>query len=238
MLEGSRQKTARYSVPLYEKPSDLVVSNGATYRKQGRELTPYDDRSQIVAGSLAHRAKVLVWVSDPIDAFFLGIQGSGRVRLTGGQEMRVGYAAQNGRGYVAIGKVLADRGDIERPVTMEKIRLWLAAHPAQAQQVMNENPSYVFFRELKGEGPLGAQGVALTPMRSLAVDTSYIPLGIPLWLQTSSQARLVVAQDKGGAIKGGVRGDLFWGHGPAAEQGAGEMQDSGTYFLLMPKETD
>jgi membrane-bound lytic murein transglycosylase A len=121
---------------------------------------------------------------------------------------------------------------------MEKIRNWLAAHPARAQKIMNENPSYVFFREIKGEGPVGAQGVALTPLRSLAVDPSFVPLGTMLWLATEKQNRLVVAQDTGGAIKGAVRGDLFWGHGSEAARCAGEMQEQGTYYLLFPKKAE
>jgi membrane-bound lytic murein transglycosylase A len=159
-----------------------------------------------------------VFVDDPVDAFFLEVQGSGRVEIADGSVMRVGYDAQNGHGYTPIGRVLAERGEIERPVTMQKIRAWLAAHPAQAQDIMNENPSVVFFRKLEQAGPVGAQGVVLTPLRSLAVDPRYVPLGVPLWLATEKHHRLVVAQDTGGAIKGPVRGDLFWGlgRGPSA----------------------
>lgn len=248
-LEGARRKGGAYQTPLYAKPKDMIIADLGVFkpalkgqriagRVEKQKLVPYDKRASIAKGSLKGRAKPLVWVKDPVDAFFLEIQGSGRVRMTGGHEMRVGYAAQNGHEYVPIGRLLADRGEIERPVTMEKIRTWLAANPARAQKIMNENPSYVFFREIKGEGPVGAQGVALTPLRSLAVDPAFVPLGSMLWLETEKHNRLVVAQDTGGAIKGAVRGDLFWGHGEEAARGAGEMQEQGSYYLLLPKKAE
>jgi membrane-bound lytic murein transglycosylase A len=156
-----------------------------------------------------------------------------------GSTMRVGYRAQNGKPYVAIGRVLADEGWLERPVTMAKIRAWLKAHPEQAQSTMNRNPSVVFFRKLATDGPVGAQGVVLTPGRSLAIDPAFVPLGVPLWLDLDSDGvapppRLVVAQDTGGAIKGPVRGDFFWGNGAVAEAGAGAMQSRGSYYVLLP----
>jgi len=206
----------------------------------GSKLVPVDDRATIAKGSLSGRAQVLVWLDDPIGAFFLEVQGSGRVRLTDGSILPVGYDGANGRAYVAIGKALADRGDLQRPVTMPAIRSWLSAHPAQTQQAMNINPSYVFFRRLPNDNVLGAQGVALTPTRSLAVDPAYVPLGVPVWLDSvdsrgATLRRLLIAQDTGGAIKGAVRGDFFWGAGDEAATQAGAMQSRGRYFLLLPK---
>ena len=157
--------------------------------------------------------------------------------------MRLGYAGQNGHPYVAIGRELIARGALTREnVSMQSIRAWLAANPGEAAALMNANPSYVFFRELPGDGPLGAQGAALTPLRSLAVDRRFVPLGTPVWLDAQHPdagaerlRRLVVAQDVGGAIRGPVRGDLFWGHGDAAADRAGRMKSNGQYYLLLPK---
>jgi membrane-bound lytic murein transglycosylase A len=159
-----------------------------------------------------------------------------------GTVVRVGFDGQNGHPYVPIGRLLAERGALVRDeVTMQSIRAWLAAHPAETPALLAENPSYVFFRELQGDGPLGAQGVALTPGRSLAVDRSFIPLGTPVWLAAGGAPlpdgrieRLLVAQDTGGAIRGPVRGDVFWGHGAEAERIAGMMKARGAYYLLLP----
>lgn len=248
-LKGALKKGGVYQTPLWGRPKDMIIAELGIFKPAlkgqriagkvtGQKLVPYDKRADIAKGSLKGRAKPVAWVNSPVDAFFLEIQGSGRVSLPDGGQMCIGYAAQNGHEYVAIGRVLADRGLIERPVTMDKIREWLAANPKRAQKIMNENPSYVFFRKIEGEGPIGAQGVALTPMRSLAVDPSFVPLGVPLWLETEKHNKLVVAQDTGGAIKGAVRGDLFWGHGDQAQGGAGEMQERGTYYLLLPKNVE
>ncbi len=251
-LRGSLHKTKRYRIPLHEHPRDLVTVDLGQFKTEWKgkhiagkvtktRLVPYDDRASIDKNSLQSRARVLVWVDDPVDAFFLEIQGSGRVRLPDGRILRVGYDGTNGRNYVAIGRVLADLNAVERPVTMQKIREWLAAHPDRAQETMNTNPSYVFFKELKGDGPVGAEAVALTPLRSLAVDPAFVGLGTPLWLDTNDAngdaiRRLMVAQDTGGAIKGAVRGDVFWGAGKQAEAEAGAMQSKGRYYLLLPKE--
>jgi membrane-bound lytic murein transglycosylase A len=155
----------------------------------------------------------------------------------------LGYDGQNGYPYVPIGRLLLERGELSRDaVSMQAIRAWLGAHPDAAAPLMAENPSYVFFRELKGEGPLGAEGVALTPGRSLAVDRAFMPLGVPIWLDLEDAPspnghlrRLVLAQDTGGAIRGPVRGDLFWGDGAEAASRAGMMKDRGTYYLLLPR---
>ncbi|HEX6977888.1 MAG TPA: MltA domain-containing protein, partial [Alphaproteobacteria bacterium] len=198
---------------------------------------------EIDEGALEGRNLELVWVADPIDAFFLHIQGSGRVRLADGSTIRVGYAAQNGHPYLAIGRPLIDRGAIPKDkVSMQSIRAWLAANPDEAERIMWLNASYVFFRELEGEGPLGAQGVPLTPGRSLAVDRRHIPLGAPIWLDTTLPTegtppfrRLMVAQDTGGAIRGPLRGDVFWGHGSDAAERAGRMRSTGRMWILLPR---
>lgn len=253
-LQGSRTPGPGFAVPIYKRPPELVTVELGDFRadwkgqriggevKDGR-LVPYPDRAQVQAGALKGRNLELLWAADPIDVFFLEIQGSGRVVLPDGQVVRVGYAAQNGRPYVAIGRDLADRNAIPRDkVSMQTIRAWLASHPAEAPEVMAKNPSVVFFRELQGEGPLGAQGVALTPGRSLAVDPNFLPLGAPVWLDLDEPKesggvlrRLVIAQDTGGAIRGPIRGDLFWGAGQEATERAGEMKQPGRLHLLLPK---
>jgi len=251
-INGDWQQGGKYQTALWARPDDLITVDLGDFKSglkgqkiagkiEGRKLRPYDSRASIMAGSLLHHAQPLLWTDDAIAAFFLEIQGSGRVRLTDGSTVRVGYEAQNGHTYIAIGRVLADEGQIEKPVTMAKIREWLRNNPGRAQEMMNRNPSVVFFRLIDGEGPVGAQGVVLTPRRSMAVDPSFVPLGVPLWLDvqenggTPSLQRLVVAQDTGGAIKGGVRGDFFWGAGAEAEELAGAMQSRGTYYVLLPK---
>jgi membrane-bound lytic murein transglycosylase A len=162
------------------------------------------------------------------------------VRMTDGATLRIGFDGTNGHAYVAIGRALAARDEIQRPVTMQVIRNWLKAHPGRADEIMNLNPSYVFFRVVDGDGPIGAEGVALTPQRSLAVDSAFVQLGSPLWLDTKDGdgnllQRLMIAQDTGGAIKGAVRGDFFWGFGDDAANKAGAMQSLGRYYLLLPE---
>jgi membrane-bound lytic murein transglycosylase A len=259
LLLGSRTYGGRYRVPLRRLPADLVrVDLGrfnpdlAGYAIQGRivdgQFIPYHSRAEIENGALAGRDGALLWVDDPIDKFFLQIQGSGQVRLDDGALVRVGYAGQNGHPYRAIGRDLIEIGAIEREqMSMQSIRAWLVAHPAEADMIMARNRSYVFFQEQTGlgpdDGPLGAQNVPLTEGRSLAVDLRYIPLGAPVWLETTAPwpegdaplRRLMVAQDTGGAIKGVVRGDVFWGAGPRAEAVAGRMRSQGRYFLLLPR---
>ena len=253
---GSLNPTRTDSTPLLGRPADLVEADLGAFdqtlaghkiigRVQGEALVPYYDRAQIEDGALAGRGLELAWVADPIDAFFLEIQGSGRVRLRDGRVIRVSYAGENGRPYVAIGRVLIDRGEIPREqVSLQSIRAWLVAHPTQAREVMDQNPSYVFFRELLAmnadRGPPGSLGAPLTPRRSLAVDPRYIPLGAPVWIDTSDPLdgapvqRLMLAQDTGGAIKGPVRGDVFWGWGSDAEVRAGTMKSPGKAYLLLP----
>jgi membrane-bound lytic murein transglycosylase A len=254
-LRGSRRREGPFTTPLLRRPPDLVMVELGLFRPAWRgeriagrvesgQLKPYASRAEIERGALAQRNLELLWVDDPVDAFFVQIQGSGRVRLPDGGTVRIGYDGQNGQAYVPIGRLLAERGELPRDaVSMQTIRGWLAAHPDAAAALMNENPSYVFFREMQGEGPVGAQGVVLTAGRSLAVDRAFLPLGAPLWLDLEDAAegngrlrRLVVAQDTGGAIRGPVRGDLFWGFGPQAAERAGMMKDRGNYYLLLPRD--
>jgi membrane-bound lytic murein transglycosylase A len=229
-LNGSRRRHGRYQTPIYRRPPDL--GSGPRY-----------SRAAIEDGALAGRGLELFWVDDPIDAFFLQIQGSGRVRLENGREIRVGYDGQNGLPYVPVGRLLIERGQIPRDkLTMTSIRAWMREHPEAGAALRREDRSFVFFREIKGDGPIGAERVVLTAARSLAVDRRYIPLGVPIWLDAderflanNSVRRLVVAQDTGGAIKGPVRGDLFWGAGSAAGARAGEMDARGRDYLLLPR---
>jgi len=253
-LNGSTTRSARYSVPLHRLPSDLVQVDLGEFRdtlkgeriagrvENGR-LRPYSQRAEIARGALDGKDLELLWVDDPVDSFFLEIQGSGRVRLEDGRLLRVGFAGQNGWRYVAIGRVLLDEGSLSRDdVSMQSIRAWLAANPQRAREILDRNPSYVFFRLLEGDGPIGAQGVALTPNRSLAVDRTEVTLGTPVFIDLQHPdspggilRRLVVAQDTGGAIRGAGRGDLFLGPGRDAGEIAGRMKARGTMYLLMPK---
>ncbi len=253
-LHGSRTREGPYQTAIYARPTDMVTADLGEFREEwkgktlvGRvvdgRLRPFPSRSDIEAGALKDENLEILWVDSAIDAFFLHIQGSGRVTMNEGGSVRLGYAAQNGHSYVAIGRELIERGAISRDeMSMQAIRSWLSANPQEAPKLMASNPSFIFFRELTGPGPIGAQGVPLTPGRSLAVDRKFIPLGIPVWLDTTEPLspdtplrRLVVAQDTGGAIKGPVRGDLFWGFGEEAASKAGQMKQTGRYYLLLPK---
>ena len=256
-VRGAREEGGAYQTGLLAKPSDLISADLGAFsddlkgkrisgRVQDHTLVPYWSRADIVSGAIRKQRLEFLWLDDPIDAFFLEIQGSGRVKLPDGRVVRVTYAGQNGRPYVPIGRVLMDRGEIPREqVSLQSIRAWLTDHPAEAQAVMNQNPSYVFFRELTGtradQGPPGAMGASLTPGRSAAVDRSYIPMGAPLFLDTtdpldgSAWQHLLIAQDTGGAIKGPVRADIFFGWGADAEARAGKMRGQGRAFILLPK---
>jgi membrane-bound lytic murein transglycosylase A len=231
-LQGSRTRRPGYDVPLYAPP---------------RDLRPTDDRAAIDRGALQGRAQVLAWLADPVDVFFLHVQGSGRIALDDGTVLRATYAGDNGKTYVAIGRVLVDRGAIPRDqVSMQSIRAWLAANPREAPAVLQANPRYIFFRTASaGEGgPPGAQGVPLTPGRSLAADRTLYAYGVPVWLDASYPAaaggdrplqRLMVIQDTGSAITGRLRGDVFWGAGDEAAAIAGRMQHQGRLWLLLPR---
>ncbi len=252
-LKAAASPRAPGATPLYRVPDDLVIVDLALFRadlageklvgrvEDGR-LVPYLTRKEIDAGALAERGLELLWAADPVDAFFLHVQGSGRVVFPDGSVKRVGYAGSNGHSFYAIGRALIDEGVIDRKsASMQKIRDWLRANPQKAAEVMQRNARYIFFREIDGEGPIGAQGVPLTPGRSLAVDSALLPLGVPLWLDTTWPAtdkplrRLMVAQDVGSAIKGAVRGDFYWGSGEDALAQAGRMKQTGRYYLVLPR---
>jgi membrane-bound lytic murein transglycosylase A len=245
-LKGSRTRHDRYQTPLRKRPDDLVMVDLGEFRPglkgqriAGRviagNLKPYEDHHTINQGKLPNDDTLpLVWVDDPVKAFFLQIQGSGRIILDDGTVMRVGYAGQNGYPYYAVGRELVKRGALSKDnVTMQSIEAWLDAHPDQAREIMETNQSYVFFKELNGEGPLGAENIPLTPERSLAVDHDRVPYGVPIWLSATNH--LMVAQDTGGAIRGPVRGDIFYGYGERAEELAGPMKQPGQWWLLLPR---
>jgi len=260
-LKGSRTKHGPYQTPLYGIPGDLVNVDLGLFRDTLRgqrivgqitngRLIPYPARADIEGSGLS-QAKPLLYVDDAVDAFFLQIQGSGRVVLDDGSVVRAAYAAQNGRAYTAIGAVLIQRGELKREeVSMQSIRAWLTAHPEEAPQIMNANASYVFFTEQALGDPVlgaaGAQGVPLTPEASLAVDLSLHALGVPVWLETATPnpdatmsertfERLLIMQDTGGAIRGPVRGDVYWGYSADAASIAGRMRSQGTMTVFLPK---
>ncbi len=257
LLHGSLKKSTRYPVPIYGLPADLVkvdlnVFNTELPNKvivgqlKDHVLVPYPDRAAITQGALGKSAPVLVWGDSVVDVFFAEIQGSALVELPNHHQLVLGYASGNGRAYTAIGKILIARGEIDKKnISMQTIRLWLSEHPEQVTDLLNQNASYVFFT-LKTEGPFGTEQIPLTPQRSLAVDPHYIPLGAPVWLQTKVPAqdvevkfipyhRLFIAQDTGGAIKGMIRGDIYWGAGEAAAFSAGHMNQDGKYWVLLPR---
>jgi len=238
-LNGARKASGRFHVPIYAAPPDLKATKE---RSGGRYLS----RSDIFSGALKNRGLELMWVDDPVDAFFLHVQGAGRVAMTDGRIVRIGYAGDNGHKYVSIGRELIASGTIPKEkLSMQSIRAWITANPNRGSNLMAQNPRYIFFRELAGkDGPIGAEGVALTPERSLAVDKAFVPLGVPLWVTTIDPLnagkafnRLMVAQDTGSAIKGPVRGDIFFGFGDASARRAGNMKAKGRYYLLLPKKT-
>ena len=257
MLYGSRKRGGAYQTPLYRVPDDLItVDLGGIYpdlqsrrlrgRLSGKTLVPYYSRAEIDRAPL--KGRELLWVNDPVEAFFLEVQGSGRVQLDGGDTVRVGYADQNGHPYKAIGRWFVEQG-IMTPdqVSAQSIRAWLAANPARRQEVLNVNASYIFFTEQKvtdpNAGPRGALNVSLTPGRSIAIDRSILPLGAPVWLSTTMPKdgaplqRLVMGQDVGGAIRGAVRADFFFGFGPEATENAGLMKQQGSLWVLLPRTT-
>jgi membrane-bound lytic murein transglycosylase A len=231
-LNGSYNKTARYHVPVYAKPKSASL----------RRLT----RQQIYNNGLKNKGLELLWVDSLVDVFFMEVQGSGRVKMEDGRLQGLSYAGTNGRAYFAIGKTLVDNEEISREaISMQTIRAWIAEHPEEGLKLMAKNRSYVYFRLTKvkpKEGAVGAMGQPLTAEHSLAIDRKHFPLGIPIWLEAThpvdknkSVERLVMAQDTGGAIKGAIRGDLYWGEGESAGKLAGEMKSSGRYYLLLPR---
>jgi membrane-bound lytic murein transglycosylase A len=254
-LAGSRRRTPPFVVPLYRVPDDLLtVDLGSVYpelagkrvrgRLDGRRVVPYWTRAEIEAH--ARPGTELFWVDDPVEAFFLQIQGSGRVRLADGTTVRVGFADANGQPYRSIGRVLVERGEMTaEEASMQRIQAWGRAHPDRVDELLNANPSFVFFRELPlgdpRDGPVGAFGVALTPGYSVAVDPRFVPLGSPIVVSTMDPAtqqplrRMMFAQDTGGAIRGPLRFDFFWGSGAEAGAIAGRQRGEIQAWLLLPR---
>ena len=257
LLRGSRKTSSTFATALYAPPDDmLTIELGDQFpelkgkrvrgRLQGRKVVPYFDRAAL-QNHASVKGKELVWVDSAVDAFFLEVQGSGRVQLNDGTTVRLAYADQNGHPYRSIGRYLVDAGELTlQESSGPAIRRWIEAHPARMHEVLNANPSVVFFREERiddpSQGPKGSLGVPLTAGRSVAVDPTFIPLGAPLFLSTTMPVletplqRLVMAQDTGGAIRGPVRADLFWGFGASAGESAGLMKQQGQVWLLWPKE--
>ena len=256
--EGRRERAKGFSIPIYARPHDLVVFDEDAKRETGLDYgrvvdgrpRPYFTRREIENGALSGRGLEIVWLRDAADAFFMQIQGSGRIRLEDGAVLRLGFAGKSGHPYTSIGAILAERGLIPRAeLSMQAIRRWMAANHSEARDLMWENESFVFFREMETQdatlGPSGAGRVPLTPERSLAVDRSIWMFGTPVWLDTAvpreagGEARfrkLLIAQDTGSAIKGLARGDVFWGSGPGAAHSAGHMKSPGTMIVLLPKD--
>ncbi len=254
LLRGSRKPTARYRYPLYGVPDDLVTLDLPDFgidareprlrgRLDGKRVLPYYERAQIEAGLAAVKGREIAWVDDPVELFFLQIQGSGRIDLDGGGVLRVGFADHNGHPYRSIGRLLIDRGELaaER-ASMQGIKAWARQNPDKLREVLDHNPRYIFFRELPEGlgGPLGAQGVPLTARRSIAADPRYVPLGAPVFLATTwplsnrPLQQLMLAQDTGSAIRGPVRADFFWGYGDEAGREAGRMKQALRMWLLLP----
>ena len=253
-LLGSRTRSERFRYPLYAVPDDLLqIDLGAAYpqlkdqrlrgRVQGKRVVPYYKRAEIDAGTESLKGRELFWVEDAVELFFLQIQGSGRIELPDGSLVKIGYADQNGFPYVSVGKKLVEMGELKlQQASMQGIMEWAARHPDKLDALLQQNPSYVFFRELPDSlsAPLGALGVPLTGEYSLAVDARTIPLGAPVFLATTQPNstlplnRLMLAQDTGGAIKGAVRADFFWGFGERAAEQAGSMKQQGRMWLLFP----
>ena len=264
LLRGARERNGDFGVPLYGPPDDLLTVDLASLypelagkrvrgRLEGRRVVPYWDRAAIDARREGLAAPVVAFVADPVEAFFLEIQGSGRIALADGGVMRVGYADQNGHPFRSVARVLIDRGELT-PATasMQGIKAWGRRNPERLPALLEENPSYVFFREVPSpapgtleariDGPIGSLGVPLLRERTIAVDTRYVPLGAPVFLDTTEPLsdaplqRLTLAQDTGGAIRGIARADFFWGFGDDAGRAAGRMRQQGRMWILWPRE--
>jgi membrane-bound lytic murein transglycosylase A len=257
LLRGARTRGGAFQTALHRAPEDmLTIDLSSVYpelrnmrlrgRVVGNKVVPYPDRAEMMKGNLL-KGRELLWVDDPIEAFFLQVQGSGRVQLVDTKEtVRLAYADQNGQPYRSIGRYLVEQGEMTLDqASAQSIKAWYAANPARRQELLNANPSYVFFREEKLSepilGPKGALGVPLTPQRSIAVDPQFIPLGAPVFISTTEPnsnapiQRLMMAQDTGGAIKGAVRADYFWGFGALAGEKAGKMKQRGMLWVMLPK---
>ena len=261
VLKGSRRRSSLFPVPVYAKPKDLVrlapdEQRGTrndqltAMRRTNSGSVPYPTREEIEKGALEGKNLELLYLADPVDAYVMHVQGSGQVQLDTGQRLRLGYAAKNGHPYSSIGKELVRRGEISLDdMSLETLTGWLRANPDAARELMWKNRSYIFFQELEAkgadEGPDGAQGVALTAGRSLAVDPGHHQLGTPIWVEAPKLdahgaqgfARLMVAQDVGSAINGSERGDIYWGSGERAGRVAGLTRHKGSFIVLVPKST-
>lgn len=256
LLRGGRELSWKNRHPIYAAPDDLLIIDLGTLfpelkgkrvrgRVDGRKVVPYHDRAAIESGKARLTGKEIAFVEDPIELFFLQVQGSGRIQMEDGAVLRIGYADQNGHPYNSIGKWLVEKGELTlAEASMQGIQNWARRNPQRLTELLNVNPSYVFFREMPdtGGGPVGALGVPLTPQRSIAIDPRGMPLGAPVWLSTTwpnnSQplSRLMLAQDTGGAIRGNVRADFFWGFGPDAGKLAGAMKQRGRMWTLLPRD--
>lgn len=261
-LQGSREQSERFSIPVLAKPDDLVPLVADTLRAahnheltSGRQskdgIVAYDDRKAIETGALSGRGLEILFLADRFDTYIMHVQGSGRVVLPDGTAVRLAYAAKNGHPYTSIGRILIERGEIDKEaMSLDALEAWVRGNPDAAKELMWENRSYIFFRELPGWdpglGPPGGQGVALTPGRSLAVDASIHNLGTPIWVDVpelqdpagSEFRRLMVAQDVGSAIKGAGRGDIYWGSGVSAGKIAGKTRHPGRFWTLVPRKTE
>lgn len=253
-IRGSRKRSARNRFPVYGVPDDMLTldlgdlapelkSAAPRVRIEGKRVVPYHARAVIDGDDGPLRGGEIAWVADPIDLFFMHVQGSGRIQLDEGGVMRVGFAGHNGLPYRSIGRVLIERGDLTADrASMQGIKAWAQANPGRLNELLQQNPRYVFFRELTGPDspPPGALGVPLTPLRSIAVDPQFVPLGAPVHIATTwpnspkPLQRLMLAQDIGGAIRGSVRADFYWGAGEMAEREAGRMQQSLRMWVLLP----
>jgi membrane-bound lytic murein transglycosylase A len=230
VLQGSPVRTQRFAYPIYRRPPEL------------RDGSVWYDRATIEGGILRGRGLEIAWLDDPVEVFFLHIQGSGRIELTNGTTIRVGYAGRNGHAYRSVGQELVRRGIFTKSqVSAETIRSWVRANPSAGMDLLNFNPSYVFFRKLpkltQSQGPIGAMGRSITPLRSVAIDPDHVPLGAPVWVDKSGDnpiQRLMIAQDTGGAIKGAQRADIYFGTGHEAGRAAGTVKDGGRLLLLLP----
>ncbi len=229
-LDGSPDRTPRFSYPIYRRPPEL------------RDGQVYLDRAAIESGALRGRGLELAWLEDPVEVYFLQVQGSGRIRMPDGHILRVGYAGRNGHAYRSVGKEMIRRGThTVDQVSAQEIRTFVRGNPSAGNALLNINPSYIFFRKIDelpvGQGPIGAMGRSITPMRSIAIDPDYTPLGAPVWIEMDGNTpirSLMVAQDTGGAIKGPQRADIFYGSGDAAGNAAGTVKDGGRMILLLP----
>ncbi|KTD21260.1 murein transglycosylase A [Legionella londiniensis] len=261
LVKGSLAKTRQFNTPIYGMPDNLITVNLGQFdsdllhhrkiigRIQGSSLIPYYSRAEINQGAIDKHANVVVWVTDEIERQFLEIEGSGVIELPDGKKLFIGYAGENGRTYTPLANVLIKKGKMTKDnASTQRIRKYFKEHPEDIRPVLNQNESFVFFRKLHKNKIVGSQGVELTPGYSLAVDRKWLPMGVPVWLSTTRPndegkeqipfKRLMIAQDTGGAIKGPVRGDVYWGAGEKAIAIAGHMKNRGTYWILLPKTMD